>query len=107
MEDIAKACIDLMMADKDIYDEYTEPMCSHINVGSGVECTIGELSAMMARVTGFSGNIEFDSSKPDGTPRKLLDISKLISFGWAPSVSLEVGLRKTYSWYMEHKVSNQ
>ena len=103
VEDMAAACCHVLMLDKAQYEAHTDPMCSHINVGSGVDCTIGTLANLMADVTGFKGKIVFDPSKPDGTPRKLLDVSKLKRLGWQPEVSLEEGLKRTYQWYLREK----
>ena len=75
-------------------------MCSHINVGTGRDVTIAELATMMARIVEFEGDIEFDTSKPDGTPRKLLDVSRVCSLGWESSVALESGLGMTYEWFL-------
>jgi GDP-L-fucose synthase len=77
-------------------------MCSHINVGTGRDVTIAELANTMARVVGFKGHIEFDVSKPDGTPRKLLNVSKLRSLGWEYTVGLGHGLEMTYDWFLEN-----
>ena len=77
-------------------------MCSHINVGTGRDVTIAELANTMARVVGFKGHIEFDVSKPDGTPRKLLNVSRLSSLGWQYTVDLEQGLEMTYDWFLEN-----
>ncbi len=76
-----------------------------INIGSGQEVTIRELAALMARVTGFSGRIVFDPTKPDGTPRKALDIGRLVGLGWKPSIGLEEGLVRTYRWFLDHSGS--
>ncbi|EHJ49053.1 GDP-L-fucose synthase [Solidesulfovibrio carbinoliphilus subsp. oakridgensis] len=73
-----------------------------INIGSGEEVTIRELAERMARVTGFSGRIVFDAAKPDGTPRKALDIGRLTSLGWAPTISLADGLAGTYRWFLDN-----
>lgn len=99
VEDMAAACIHIANLEKDLYSDHTTPMLSHINVGSGVDCTIKELAEIMAKVTGFKGQLLFDSSKPDGAPRKLLDITKLRSLGWQSTIELAEGLRDTYSWY--------
>jgi GDP-L-fucose synthase len=77
-----------------------DPMCSHINVGTGRDITIAELATTMARVVGFKGGLEFDMSKPDGTPRKLLNVSRLSALGWDYSVDLEQGLAITYEWLL-------
>lgn len=70
-----------------------------INVGSGQEISIGDLARLVARETGFSGQLVFDASKPDGTPRKLMDSSRLSALGWSPKISLEQGIRDTIAWY--------
>lgn len=78
-------------------------MLSHVNIGTGKDCTIRELAETIAKVTGFKGEIRFDPSKPDGTPRKLLDISRLNALGWEATISLEDGIRQTYQWFLEHR----
>tara|TARA_B110000090_G_scaffold209939_1_gene268856 strand:+ start:2974 stop:3930 length:957 start_codon:yes stop_codon:yes gene_type:complete len=102
VDDMASACIHIMSLDKNKYETNIEPMLSHINIGTGVDCTIKELAETMAKVTNFRGNLMFDSSKPDGTPRKLLDVTKLKNLGWNHSVSLEVGLKQTYLWLLNN-----
>jgi GDP-L-fucose synthase len=77
-------------------------MLSHINVGTGVDCTIRELAETVARVTGYRGELVFDSSKPDGTPRKLMDVSRLKALGWRAETSLEEGLMETYQWFLDN-----
>ena len=103
VDDMAAACVHVMELDADIYQSHTQPMLSHINVGTGVDCAIRELAETMAKVVGFRGNIVFDSSKPDGAPRKLLDVSRLKNLGWEASISLEDGLRDTYRWFLENQ----
>lgn len=76
-------------------------MASYIKVGSGTDVSIRELSELVAEVTGFRGAITYDASKPDGTPRKLLDTSRLARLGWQPSIELRCGIRETYQWYLE------
>ena len=105
VDDMAAACVHVMRLDKSSYDQQTEPMLSHINVGTGKDCSISELAETMARVTGFSGRIVYDSSKPDGTPRKLMDVSRLKALGWEAGISLEEGLRSTYQWFLENEQS--
>jgi len=78
-------------------------MLSHINVGTGTDVTIRELAETMARVVGFKGQIGFDTTKPDGTPRKLMDVSRLADMGWRASIDLEQGLRDTYAWFLAHE----
>ena len=100
VDDMANASIHVMNLDRSIYDENTEPMLSHINVGTGVDCTIRELVETVATVVGFEGEIKFDSTKPDGAPRKLMDVDRLISLGWEYSVDLEKGLGLAYQWFL-------
>jgi GDP-L-fucose synthase len=103
VNDLAEACIHVMNLSRSKFSSAVQnPMCSHINVGTGRDVTIAELSNTMARVVGFEGDIEFDTSKPDGTPRKLLDVSLLKSLGWQYSIELEQGLEMTYKWFLEN-----
>ena len=99
VSDMAAASVHVMTLDNDTYSSHTKPMLSHINVGTGMDCTIRELAETLAKVTGFKGQLVFDCSKPDGTPRKLMDVSRLKSLGWKPTISLEDGLRDTYQWF--------
>ncbi len=99
VDDLADASIFVMNLDKNLIDKYIEPMQSHINVGTGVDCSIKSLTEKIAGIVKFNGKIEWDSSKPDGTKKKLLDISLITKLGWVPSVSLDDGLKSTYQWY--------
>lgn len=101
VDDMAAASVYVMELDDEVYRKNTEPMLSHINVGTGIDCTIQKLAQTMARVVEFEGRIEFDASKPDGTPRKLMDVSRLRDLGWYYRIDLEQGLRKTYKWFLE------
>ena len=92
-----------MELDPQTYWSAASPTMSHINVGSGEDCTIAELAQLVADVTGFDGRIEFDRSKPDGTPRKLLDVSLLHSLGWSHAINLPDGLKDTYAWFLDHQ----
>ncbi|BBU98263.1 GDP-L-fucose synthase [Providencia rettgeri] len=103
VDDMAAASVYVMELDKDIYQTNTQSMLSHVNVGTGVDCTIREMAEAMAQVVGFKGKVLFDSTKPDGTPRKLMDVSRLKSLGWAYSVELEDGLSKTYQWFLQNQ----
>jgi len=103
VNDMAAASIHVMDLDKAIYDANTSPMLSHINVGTGVDCTIRELVETVAKVTGFEGNIVWDPSKPDGAPRKLMNVDRLASLGWKYSYSLEDGLTNSYQWFLENQ----
>tara|TARA_B100001063_G_scaffold56039_1_gene49954 strand:+ start:14951 stop:15922 length:972 start_codon:yes stop_codon:yes gene_type:complete len=102
VKDMALACMHIMNLDKDLYQSKTKIMLSHVNIGSGVDCSIKELALTMAKVTKFNGEIVFDTSKPDGTPRKLMDVSRLNDLGWKYSIGLEQGLSETYSWYVSN-----
>ncbi|MCP5272955.1 MAG: GDP-L-fucose synthase [Burkholderiaceae bacterium] len=102
VDDMAAASVFVMQLDDDTYRAHTHPMLSHINVGTGVDCTIRELAENIARVTGFNGRLTWDTSKPDGTPRKLMDVSRLAALGWRASIGLEDGLRDAYRWFLEH-----
>ena len=103
VDDMAAACVHVMQLEPEILQAHTQPMLSHLNVGTGVDCTIKELAETVARVTGFQGNLVWDTSKPDGTPRKLLDVSRLRALGWEASIGLEDGLRDAYQWFVEHQ----
>jgi GDP-L-fucose synthase len=102
---MAAASIFVMNLDKALYAENTQEMLSHINVGTGIDCTIAELARTMAKVTGYKGDILFDHEKPDGAPRKLMDVSRLGSMGWTASISLEDGLASTYLWFLANQGS--
>ncbi len=101
VDDMAAASVHVMNLDKARYDQHTQPMLSHINVGCGYDITIRELAETVARVTGYAGKVEFDASKPDGTPRKLMDSSRLNALGWQAKVSLEEGLSVAYRDFVE------
>lgn len=103
VDDMAAASIYVMELSSDVYQVNTQPMLSHINVGTGEDCTIREMAETMAKVVGFDGEIVFDSSKPDGTPRKLMDVSRLADLGWRYKVDLESGLSKTYQWFLSNQ----
>jgi len=103
VDDMAAACVHVMNFPHDKFvAAVPNPMCSHINVGTGRDVTIAELANTMARVVGYEGNVEFDTSKLDGAPRKLMDVSRLSSLGWEYSVELEKGLGMTYEWFLGH-----
>ena len=103
VDDMAAACVHVMNLPHDkFFAAVPNPMCSHINVGTGRDVTIAELANTMAKVVGFKGDIEFDTSKPDGAPRKLMNVMRLGSLGWEYSVELEQGLSMTYEWFLDH-----
>ena len=103
VDDMAAACVHVMELDEAVLRDHTRPMLSHINVGTGEDCTIRELAETVARVTGFAGRLVFDTDKPDGAPRKLLDVSRLAALGWRPQIGLEEGLRDAYAWFVENR----
>ena len=103
VDDMAAASIHVMDLAQEVLQEYTQPMLSHINVGTGVDCTIRELAQTIAQAVGYKGRVVFDASKPDGTPRKLLDVTRLHQLGWYHEISLEAGLASTYQWFLENQ----
>jgi len=103
VDDMAAASVFVMELPNVKYTENTEEMLSHINVGTGEDCTIRELVETVASVVGYRGNIIFDSSKPDGAPRKLMNVSRLASLGWTYSIPLEQGLKDTYKWFLQQE----
>lgn len=105
VDDMAQASIFVMNLDRKIYDQHTQPMLSHINVGTGIDCTIKELTETVAKVVGYTGKIVWDTTKPDGTPRKLMDVNRLKALGWQYSIELEQGLMQTYAWFLENQDS--
>lgn len=104
VDDMAAACVHVMQLPRETYLAHTQPMLSHINVGTGKDCTIRELAETIAKVTGFRGRLVFDASKPDGSPRKLLDVSRLKSLGWSAEIPLEAGLENAYDWYVDNVI---
>lgn len=100
---MAAASIFVMELDKSTYEKHTSPMLSHINVGTGVDCTIRELTETVAEVVGYSGNIVWDTTKPDGAPRKLMNVDRLKELGWQYSIDLESGLKSTYEWFLSNQ----
>jgi len=100
VDDMAQASLFVLELDEQTYKANTQPMLSHINVGTGKDVTIREMAETMKQVVGYEGNLTFDITKPDGSPRKLIDISRLSNMGWKYSIDLEDGLKKTYKWYL-------
>ena len=100
VDDMAAASLFVLNLPKAAYDENTEPMLSHINVGTGEDISILELAQLVANVTGFKGNISTDHTKPDGTMRKLMDVGRLAQMGWSARIQLEQGIAATYEWYL-------
>ena len=103
VDDMAEASVFVMNLNTETYLSNTSSMLSHINVGTGKDCSINDLVRTIASVVGFTGKIEFDSSKPDGSPRKLMDISRLQKLGWKAKISLEEGINNTYKWFLKHE----
>jgi GDP-L-fucose synthase len=101
VDDMADACVSVMKLPAEVLAKHTEPMLSHINVGAGVDCSIRELAETLCEVIGFKGRLVFDTSKPDGTPRKLLDVSRLKQLGWEAKIGLREGLAETYQWFLK------
>lgn len=103
VDDMADAAVHVMNLDEGLYRSYTSSMSSHINVGSGVDISIGELALLIAQVVGFNGKILFDKSKPDGPPKKLMDVNRINALGWRSTISLGDGLSETYRDFLEHR----
>lgn len=101
VDDMAEASLFVFDLDHETYTTNTQPMLSHINIGCGKDVTIAELAHMIANVTGFTGRIAFDTSRPDGTMRKLMDSSRLTAMGWKPRTALADGIRETYRWFVD------
>jgi GDP-L-fucose synthase len=101
VDDMAKASLFVLELDEKTYKANTQPMLSHINIGTGKDTTIREMAKIMKRIVGYDGHLTFDTTKPDGAHRKLIDISRLKKMGWEYSIDLKDGLSKTYKWYLE------
>jgi len=102
VDDLAQAALFVMDLPAERWQAQVEPMLSHLNVGTGSDIAIGEVAQLLAEVTGFTGKIVFDATKPDGTPRKLLDVSRLSALGWRARTGLRDGLAATYRWFVEN-----
>ncbi len=102
VDDLASAVAFCMELSREKYDEHTTPQQSHINVGTGTDVSIGELASLVREVVGFEGALVQDTSKPDGTPRKLLDTSLINRLGWQPAIALKEGLQQAYAWYCDN-----
>lgn len=103
VDDLAVACIFVMCLKPEQYQSATSPMISQLNAGTGLDVTIRELAKLIQDIVGFTGNIEFNTEHPDGTPQKLLDVTKLRDLGWQAQISLRDGITDTYRWYLEHE----
>ncbi|MEO0700851.1 MAG: GDP-L-fucose synthase [Pseudomonadota bacterium] len=102
VEDMAEASLFVMNLDRATYEANTQPMLSHINVGTGKDVAISELAQMIAEVTGYKGVVTYDTTKPDGTPRKLMNVSRLDAMGWRARIALRDGIARTYEWFVEN-----
>ena len=102
VDDMAEASLHVLDRPVADYQAHTQPMLSHINVGTGEDISILELAERVAAVTGYEGRITTDPSRPDGTPRKLLDVSRLAAMGWSARIGLREGIEATYRWYLEN-----
>lgn len=102
VDDMAEASLFVLELDRAVYEANVTPMLSHINVGTGTDVTIRELAETIARITGFKGRLVFDATKPDGTPRKLMDVSRLANMGWRARIDLHAGLEDAYRWFLDH-----
>ncbi len=105
VDDMAAACVHVMALDPEVLQAVIDPHLSHLNVGTGIDCTIRELAETMAKVVNFQGDLVFDPEKPNGTPRKVMDVSKINALGWKATIDLESGLAATYQWFLEHQAS--
>ena len=102
VDDIAEASLVVLKLDEQTYKANTQPMLSHINVGTGKDVTIREMAGAMKQVVEYKGKLTFDTTRPDGAPRKLIDVTRLKRMGWEYDVDLKDGLKKTYNWYLEN-----
>ena len=99
VDDLAQACTHVMSIDAAAFSHAVSQTQSHINIGTGQDCSIRELAELIKGVSGYDGEITYDTTKPDGTPRKLLDVSLMNSLGWQSSISLDRGINDTWAWY--------
>ncbi len=103
VDDLAGACLKILKTPKSEYDSFVSPMCSHINVGFGEDISISELTKIICKVLNYSGDIGYDTSKPDGSPQKLMDTTLISNMGWKPFYSLEAGIAQTYEWFLANE----
>lgn len=103
IDDMASACWHVLELDKSVYQASTEAMQSHINIGTGLDISINQLAEKICNVTNYGGKLIFDSTRPDGVLRKLLNVDKLYSTGWSFKIHLDDGLKSTYSWFLKHQ----
>ena len=107
VDDLAEAVVHLQNIPQERYASETEPMRSHVNVGTGTDVTIRELAEALVRVVGYEGKLVFDATKPDGTPRKLMDVSRLARLGWQAVTHLQAGLEHTYEWFLQNRENSR
>jgi GDP-L-fucose synthase len=107
VDDLAAACVMVMGLDVERLKAATTTEASHLNIGCGEDHTIADVARRIAQLTSYDGRLHFDTSKPDGAPRKLLDCSKIFALGWKPSLTLEAGLRQTIEWYLANRSSTR
>ncbi|EGV28105.1 GDP-L-fucose synthase [Thiorhodococcus drewsii AZ1] len=103
VDDMAEACLHVMGLPRETLQAHTRPMLSHINIGAGTDVSIRELAETLAEIVGFAGELTYDTSKPDGTPQKLMDVSRLRSLGWQARTGLREGLKHTYAWFLDNQ----
>ncbi len=103
VDDMAQACLHVMTLEPAVWSSHVDPRLSHINVGSGEDHSIREIAEEVARAVGFTGKIVFDPSRPDGAPRKLMNVAKINALGWKASISLKAGLRNAYEWFLQNQ----
>ena len=102
VDDMAEAALFVLDLPGEVYREQTDPMLSHINIGYGSDVSIAELALLVAKVAGFTGRMTFDTTKSDGAPRKLMDVSRLAALGWKPTIPLEQGVASAYKWFIDN-----
>jgi len=102
VDDLADACLFISCLPKDEYAAHTQPRLSHLNIGTGTDVSISELAEVIRDVTGYGGDIEYNSNYPDGTKQKLLDVSAVSGLGWKARIGLKEGVTSTYDWYLNH-----
>ncbi len=103
VDDMTTGCLAVLDCARERYDQSTGPGLNHLNIGTGTDITITELATKVAEITGFQGEVVHDTSKPDGSPRKLLDVTRIKALGWRPKIALREGLQATYEWYLENQ----
>ena len=103
VDDLADACLYVSCLSKEEYEARTKPRLSHLNIGTGIDVSIAGLADVIRNITGYRGDIEYNSDYPDGTKQKLLDVSAVTELGWKAQIGLEEGISRTYQWYLENR----